>query len=291
MTDTSLAIQFANPSGADGECELLIEQEPWGKDVGVTTEMTGILGIASAINGTRWPEVFCGGMNGYFNATVYVYPCDFGMDYQFHVSHGSVTSGSTDIKYREEVVQCSMQLVHTLDYPLYQLGSMSWIGRCYDSQGNFVSRPQVSIYGNQVVISEEVYGSVRVRYTVVRHTYHVTISRRFAAIENKYESVAYAVWDGGVKWIDIEAPAGFEAYDGDCGNGSYHDDNLQDGYISDQLGRTDICGHRYTDIPVASSADRRITVQYCTQITTSDEISPGSEDYETRDVGDCPPDD
>lgn len=280
MSESEISITFANRSQSSRDC-VLIEQEPWGRDVGETSNMQGILAISAAVSGGRWPEVNCAGSNGEFNATVYVYTCDdVGLDYQFKVSHGTVSMRVTEIMYREEVVQCSLQLEHELDYPVRSVGAMSWIGNCYDSGGSVTSRPIVTIQDdNTVLLSKKVWGSLRVRYTVLRHTYHVTIQRRWAALENKYNSVAYAVWDGGVKWLDIEAPTNFEAFDGDCGNGAFYNPNLQDGYNDGQLSQTDICKPEYTKLPVAVTADRMRTVEYCSQETLSDTTNETT-DYE-----------
>lgn len=284
MVESPITINFANRSSAASRDCLKIEQEPWGKDVGETSNMQGILGIAAAINGGSYPEVNCAGMNGEFNATVYVYLCDPQMNYQFKVSHGTVSGRTAETKYREEIIQCSMNLEHTTDYPVRAMARMAWIGNCYDGRGNVVAHPTAEHADGVITVDQKVWGSLRVRYTVTRHTYHVTIQRRWEALENKYNSVAYCVWDGGVKWLDIEAPANFEAFDGDCGNGAFYDPNLQNGYEDGQLSKTDICQSEYNRLPVAATADRKIKINYCTQETISDVVNT-TEDYESEKSG------
>lgn len=284
MTEAALTIPFSNPSAAAGSDCLKIEQEPWGKDVGQVSNVQGILAISASIYGKRWPQAFCGGLNGVSRATVFVYPCaDIGLNYQFKVSHGEVIQQAIEVGYREETIQCSMKLEHEPDYPVMFMGAMAWIGHCYDSRGTITGRPVVSFADGKIVFSKKVYGSVRIRYTAMRHAYQVQISRRQDAIENKYQSVAYAVWNGGIKWIDIDPPARFEEFDGDCGNGAFYHPLLQDGYGDGQLSGTDICLGKYTKLPVAVTADRHIVVNYCSQEQISDKTTESAEYETTRD--------
>jgi len=296
MAEASLTINFTPLSSSVSRDCLKIEQEPWGKDVGETTNMQGVAGIVAAITGSLWPDRKCGANGiGEFTATVYVYSCEnIGRNYQFKVSHGSVSGRTIETAYREELVQCSMQLEHNTDYPVKQIATTAWIGHCYDERGTMTGRPEVDISDDgKITLSKKVWGSLRIRYTVERHIYEVTINRRFGALENKYVSVAYAVWDGGIKWIDIDAPANFEEFDGDCENGAYWKNIFdENGNLigNNGQGTADICGHRYRTVPTAVSADRNITVDYCTQEVTGDSVSERVEDDETTDVGDCPDD-
>lgn len=261
MTEAGLTISFTNPSAAAAaDCALKIEQKPWGKDVGKTSNMQAIYGIAAAVNGGRWPAMYCGGLNGVFVGTVYAYPCEPHLSYQIKVSHGLVTARTIEIAIREEIIQCSLKLEHDTDYPVLSMLSKSWVGHCYDNEGNITGRPIVTEVDNKIVFDQAVYGSLRVRYQVLRHVYEVTVSKRLNSIENNYQSVAYGVWDGGVIWIDIEAPAGFEAFDGDCGNGAWYD---EDGNLIGLSPRGDVCVEDKTRIPTAVIADKNVTVDYC----------------------------
>jgi len=267
MTEASLTIPFSD-SSATPENYLKIEQEPWGKDVGKTTNMQAILAVSAAVYGGRWPNANCGGLNGEFRATVYVYPGNPHMSYRFKVSHGRVTHGPLGVPFREEIIQCGLQLEHETDYPIFAVITKAWIGRCYDNEGNITIRPEVTIVGNKIILSKKVYGSLRIRYMAIRHTYHVIVSKRLNAIENTYQSVAYAVYDGGVEWTDIEAPANFEELEGECGNGAWYDD---DGNFM-RISGVDICnpdGHRF---PAAVTADRLIDQDYCSREITDDRI-------------------
>lgn len=277
MNEAALTIPFSNPSAAAGGDCLKIEQEPWGKDVGKTTNMQAILAVSAAVYGARWPKAYCGGLDGRFKATVYVYPCDPHMSYQFKVSHGLVSGRSIGVPIREEVVQCGLQLEHTLDYPALIIVSKAWPGSCYDNRGTVTSRPTVTVDGNKVTLNKQVYGSLRIRYLVIRHIYDVTVSKRLDALENTYQSVAFCVFNGGVEWIDIEAPAGFEDTDGECGNGGIYD---EDGNLI-RLSGVDICSPDYHKLPVAVTADRRIKVDFCSQETISDKTNE-TVDYDSQ---------
>ena len=267
---------------------LKLEQEPWSDNVGKMSTTRGMLVIAAAANGGLFPEVFCGGLNGTFNATVHVYPYPAELPFTLKVSHGHVASRFMALPIREETIQCGFQTELSPEYPVHVWGGVQWVGNCYDRNGNIVPRPTVTRVGNILKLSEQVYGSIRIRYTVVRHTYTISISSRTDAIENKYQSVAYAVFDGGVVWLDVTAPAGFEEFDGDCGNGAFYDDSLlPDGYTDGQLSQTTLCSTRYTRYPIAARADKEVEVDYCTQEVISEKISASTADYEMREWQDC----
>jgi hypothetical protein len=270
LSEQYITISYSNRSTAQDNC-LKFEQEPWSQDVGKTSEMQAILAISAATYGGRWPEVNCGGLNGQFNATMYVYPCT-GATFQFHVSWGRVVSRRAELLYREDIIQTDLELKHTPDYPVRFMALMSWIGKCYDHDGNVVAAPSADYDSDTgvITVSREVYGSLRVRYTVRRYTYQVQINRRPTAQENKYQSTAYVVFNGGVKWLEIEAPSGFEAFDGDCGNGAFYEGNLQNGYYDGGLSQTSVCTPEYSKLPTAVTADRYIEVAYCSQEVISD---------------------
>lgn len=266
MAESTLGISFSKETLGIRSC-FKIEQKPWGADVGKTTTLQAIVGISAAIYGNEWPNMRCGGLNGIFEADVYVYPCDSSTPFQFRVSHGTVRSSTVEIAYREEIVQSSLQLQATPEYPVQSMGTVAWIGNCYDASGNVTTRPTVTLENNVLTFSKKVFGSVRVRYTVFRYIYSVEVSKRLLALENKYQSVAYVVWDGGVKWCDVEAPADFEQFDGLCGNGGDYDDGEGEGDGEDGDGDGD------DGLPTANGADRKIVIDYCSQEQISDTLN------------------
>lgn len=285
MAEHSLSISFSNAAAADVVCSgAMIEQEPWGKDVGETSQSQAIQAIAALMYGGRWPNANCGGVDGRFRATVYVYTCDISLGYRVGVSHGIVTGLGVEFPIREETVQCSMELEHELDYPVWAMLSKSWFGKCYDTSGNITSRPIVTIVDDKkIVLSKKVYATLRVRYMVLRHVYYITVSKRLTVLENTYQSVAYCVWPGGVVWIDIQAPTNFEATDGECQNGAWYDPETG---LMTHVSGMHVCDEDKYSIPVATNADMHIDVDYCSQ-EPEDPVITDNVDWEEKIDEDC----
>ena len=284
MSEADLTVSFAHRH-VTPDYFLIIEQEPWGKDVGKTTILQAIAAMQTVIYGSSMPTLNCGGANGKFRTRVFVYPSAPDAAFQFKLSNGFVISATVEFAIREEIIQASMELKQTTDYPVFSVISSAWLGKCYDNQGNTVNPPGAEIESNVITFDKKVYGSLSIRYRVKRWVYVLEIRKRQLAIENTYQSLAYAVYNGGVEWCDVEAPAGFEESDGACQNGDifgYMED--LNNWLNGRIGHVNVCHHRYRTVPVAAYANRKIEVDYCTQEINSDEtterIDTGPEEIE-----------
>lgn len=278
MSEQTLAISFSLPSGEDDDHEyLIIEQEPWGEDVGKTTFLQGLTGIAAVVYGRLYYEKNCQGDANGFDMKVYVYPSSVSMSYQFHISHGEYTPAGSEIIVRDEMIQCGFEDSAEINYPRSStaLPSLQWLGPCYDNTGTIVSRPTITMEGRTILFSKKVYGSLRVRYSVYRVTYNVRVEERDDSIENNFQSVVYCNWDGGIKWLNIDPPSGYDYDKGDCGNGfyGYYDEYGNWVWATSLPGSTEIDPDDEDEIPVAPERDRKIVKDYCSQETTSDTIS------------------
>lgn len=284
MSEAALTISFISPAAASADLGLKIEQEPWGKDVGKTSTIQTIAAIRHILNGSPMPTLNCGGANGMFRTRVFVYPADLETAFQFKLSNGLVISNAIEFPIREEIIHCGMMLEQTTDYPVHSIISGAWLGDCYDGNGARTTHPDVEIDGNKITFAKQVYGSVRLRYLVYRRVYVVQISKRETALENKYKCLAFCVYDGGVEWIDVEAPAGFEETGGACENGDifkYMEDLKT--WLNGRIGHVDICQHRYRTVPVAAYADQKIKVAFCPQEIVSDTTTENV-DTETEEI-------
>lgn len=270
MGDSALTVTFGKRS-VTADYDLIIEQEPWGKDVGKTTTMQAIAAMQTAIYGSPMPTLNCGGAEGRFRTRIFVYPSDRYMDFHFKLSNGIVISHTIAFDIREEIINCSMELEQRTEYPVLHVLSSGWLGKCYDARGTLTSPPDAEIDGDKITFDKKVYGSLSIRYRVFRHIYVVEIRRRHLAIENKYDCLAFCVFAGGVEWTDVEAPAGFEETDGACENGDYfkYMDDLAN-WLNGRIGHVNVCRAKYRTIPVAAYADRAIEVDYCSQEINSD---------------------
>ncbi len=272
--ESILAIPFSNILEGD---YVIIEQEPWAKDVGRTSKNQGIMAIGSMIFGGALPDPNCGGL-AEFDTSVYVYPSRHELAYSFNVSHGSFIPKSVNPHLlREEVIQCGYNLSAETDYPVIALQSMMWIGECYDAKGVSVTRPTISVNGRTLLFSTKVYGSVRIKYFVYRREYSVNIKEREDSIENNFECVAFCRWNGGITYKDIVAPNGFDDTLGNCGNGIYPE-------FGDDGSSTKICQPNWGrgTYPVGVKADKLTEVDFCSQeimsVRITESVESGNEE-------------
>ena len=92
------------------------------------------------------------------------------------------------------------------------------------------------------------------------------IEKRDDSIDNQFQSVAYAVWDGGVQWHELSPPSGYDITEGNCGNGL-------------PGGSSTICDPNHDKYIKAVRADRYIGIDYCTQVVREDRVTE-SVDYD-----------
>lgn len=262
------SLSFSTQYAQDADY-LLIEQEPWPEDVGVTTHLQAIAAISSFLFDTTVPEINCGGDTDGFDTLVYVYPSRVSLIYTFHISHGEYIRGISEMLIREETQQAGLNDSVQVDYPPISSISIQWIGQCYDSTGAVTARPLVTVVGNTIYFSKKVYGSLRLRYSVLRITYKVRVEERDDAVENNFDSIVFCVWDGGIKWLRCDPPSGYEATKGECDNGFYDTDST-DGddsmHIGDQPDGSPDEDEDPNQAPDdTDGADLRVGIDYCSQ--------------------------
>ncbi len=277
MSENITTISFGTISEEEDQKKhyVMIEQEPWPKDVGQTSKNQGILAMGSMIFGGTLPSANCGGLSE-FSTPVYVYPSAYFLRFTFHISHGDMILESASYDVREEIVQCSLSETALLDYPVHAMILMQWVGDCYGSDGSVISKPIITIDktvdGRTLTFSDKVYGSLRVKYYVKRYTYKARIEEREDSIENNFQSVVFAIWDGGISFEEIEPPSGFEETVGNCDNGIY--DPLGEGWLDflNRYGANITGGYNSSTLPEIIKADKFTVVEYCSQEIQSERI-------------------
>lgn len=234
---------------------LFLEQKGFSPFAGKLTKAGMASGVLSWLEpeSNEEPSNSCGGSDGLFIATVYAYLYQQNLNYFIDTSYGAIGErAAEDITFLEGI-QLSLKDTIDFSYPNEGIISTEWVGPVYNSLGETVQRPSFTANNRSITFSEKVYGYLKVRYNITRHRYSVTVYGRNiedAAInEDKYNSTVYAVWDGGINWIQLESPYGFEDFDGECGNG----------VILDVTPDDDPDGP-----PKASPDDKDIFIDYCT---------------------------
>lgn len=232
---------------------VLIEQEPWDPFIDTLTK----LGAVAYLNKLLFDKgdgakLNCSTLDGLCSPMLYVYPSRPDLVYRLAVTWGNLGKRTIKKLAYTEVIQSSLEDRFNPKYPTEEIIKCVWAGDAYNKDGELIGLPEVTIVGDEIRLSEKVYGTMLVTYWVYQHRYGVAIRNRPAAIENKMQSFAYAIWKGGNKVEKIKIPDMAES--GKCANG---------GGI----------GH-FTREPKdpgpVDPEDERIYIDYCTQLPLAD---------------------
>jgi len=198
----------------------------------------------------------CGIVGGAFMTVVLFYPSPAELPFTAHVSRGDLGPGQVENSSRSEIINFRLDQTASLRYPAQEITGVEWLTDTFDAKLQPAPRPSLSLSGqSSVMASAKIYGAARITYTVRVQIHSLVIAGREESIENKYSSVAYAVYSGGVDWLELSAPPGAEDYDGDCKHGGGQvtpDDDPDD------------------PEPDADGADRTIKIDYCSREIISD---------------------
>lgn len=261
MNNPSLTISFANPSagGRESYGSLLLEQAKWGQYTGQVTKGAIAAYLRSLMYNADTPSIDCGLTGPGYSCMVLGYPRPPDLAYQVGITNGELSEPTVEEFEFTEIVNVSLETSINLKYPPIEIINAEFVGNGYDSHGNLVLAPAVSIEGIDITLAYKVYGALKVTYKVAIHAYTATVPRREEAAENSYDSVVYAHWDGGVTWLKLKAPPGAEEFadsEAECGFGR--------GSVT--IGDPE----SNWQPPTANKVHREIVVDYCSQEIFSD---------------------
>jgi hypothetical protein len=260
MQQSTLAITYAQPLPDQGDL-LMIEQEEWGKNTGVVTTAEMMRYVSAWVyNQLYRASTDCGVVDGQLTCTINIYPRMPQLVYQLHTSWGNLSGPRGGMTTVEEILNFTLTTEERPRYPVHSISAAHWLAECYDVSGAVVTPPALTIDGDAIVITEPVYGSVQVRYRTERYSHTLSIPRREDALEEFFSAAVYALYSGGLTWIEIDLPNSF-----------------------DEANATERCGLSGSGSvtwpeddprPIADNPYRRKTVvDYCSQTIISDEIS------------------
>lgn len=256
----SLAITFARPA-LDPADLLLIEQEEWARNTGVVTTAEMLRYVSAYVyNQLYASRTRCALQGGQLRCTVNVYPRVPGLVYRLHTSWGSLSGPSGGTVEITEILNYTLTTEERVQYPCREIRSARWLDVCYDPSGAVVANPALVIGDEAIVIAAPVYGSVEVRYTTERYSYQLAVPRREEALESMFSAAVYALYPGGISWIEIDLPDSFDEATAEdrCG---------LDGTVS-------VTWPEDNPRPVSDNPYRRRTVvDYCSQEIISDTIT------------------
>jgi hypothetical protein len=242
-----------SPESAVASEVLILEQEEWDANINEFTTMDLIDHIEDILYGTSYSDYRCAVEDGTFVTAIFVYPYDVDLVYDIGVTWGNLSSASIGEVEVKEAVNFALDSSASLKYPVQRIISYEWYEGVWDEEGNPLTEPAVVFNGNDVELSSSVYGSLKVVYTTERHTYRLEISARENVVENFFSSVVYTRWEGGVKLLDVEAPANAE-------------DDYFNGFTCKNRSIVTINGPEpFYKPPVVDPENETVLIDYCSQ--------------------------
>lgn len=278
MNDPKLILSFKNPTSSV-QNDLIIEQKKWGVNIGHMTKANFVkfvgrmlYGDPDTVNpgasegGLYYEQADCGMSDGFIDTAVWVFPGYPKMPYSVDITHGTIDKGNMKIEVIQKHETAKLNMTDTINpkYPVLSIIGAIVKGNLYDKNGAIISMPDLTIEGDQIKLSEKVYGSVFFVYEVLRHEYPVLVPPRDIETvkENRFSSVAYAWFTGGNRHVVMESPNGAEE--------NLEEDVFACGWGSKEkiIARPDDPKHR----PIAAYADRKITIRYCDNQVITDNV-------------------
>jgi len=243
---------------------LTISQEEWVNTIG-RVKMSDFYNFSYNVlsSGNVNSSIDCGlSSNGSCKSIIYAFPAIPDLLYQLHTSYGSLSSRSSANFVHSELLLFNMSKSNTLTY--FPIGNVSyeWIGSVYDLQGNVRSNSAVDINEEgEILLPEKVYGTLKVKYEVVRHKYILEVFPREEETEDLFGAVVYGIYDEGIAWVELNNPPNLD----DIASGSVSCGGLSS-TSSDNTDDTED-GRTPTTAP---KVNRKIITDYCTQEVLSD---------------------
>ncbi len=253
----SQQLGYVSPSSSASALDtVLLEQDKWDANINYLTKM-GVVGyLNQLLYGGSTVSENCTNADGQGNPyTVFAYPSRQDLQFIIGTSHGSLSTGIFEIKTYTEILRCNLNTELTPRYPVVSILNFDWIGDAYSKDGDVVSLPILTPNGKTVTVSEEVYGSIYITYTVYRFVYSLIISPLQKAIENSMQCWIYVCWDGGNTALEYKFPDGVDTVNsagtvGTCQNSK----TLYNGTVNDKK-----------PVTCVSPEDSEKHVDYCDQ--------------------------
>lgn len=231
-------------------------QEDWKSSNNTATKSDIIDFLDATLYGGAIPDI-CKAEDGVrYTKEVYAYPSPSSLPFNFGITYGIATPGVREYVPQEETIFFSLADKAEVEYPPISNITLTPIAgsKFYDSEGNQVTTPTTETDGKVITLSKKVYGSMKARYTTCRVTYSLSIPVREDDPENRFQTVFYVWWDGGVNLEAISPPTNA-------------DTDYENGLTCSQrnLGDSSVLGGDKFSPPEGYPVEEKITIDYCTQ--------------------------
>jgi hypothetical protein len=261
MSKQSMSIPFSIENNRESVILIMLEQAGFLPYTGFVTKAAALNFLENLIYSTQSTvKINCGTDGENLNLIINAYPYFPELNYQLFSSYGTLSEVIIQEVEKSETIQLKLEQNVSVKYPVLEIISAEWLNEAYDTDLNLILPPPEIIIGTDVkTVSTEIpcYGSVNVTYKTLVHTYILSIIPRMNTELNPYSSVVFAVYDGGLVYLETTAPPGADETKGQCGTGVLL--NLNPNVPKKRK-------------PDPEYADRLIRVKYCTQTVISDQI-------------------
>ncbi len=185
--------------------------------------------------------------DGTYTTTVYIASSPASLAVSYGIGPGEIISETHSLRATSQLITFSMTDTATLSWPPDAIIAKTWQGSCYNSDGEVVPSPLVTVDGVSLELSEAVYGTLMVTYTTTIRKIKV----RIAALEGLTSCYFWATWNGGVRVMEV-TPS------------STASDALTDGDDTWSTTLNSIPNDDWAP-PTASKDDKTINIDYCLQ--------------------------
>ncbi len=272
--DPALSLSLSLPGSSSSTSRLRLEQEEWGKHVGMVGRMDMAAALASFAFGTAMPNVDCGfGDDLSLKCIIYAYPDVSGLNYKLRTSYGSIDGGIRERISETEGITLKGTSSANLKYKGTSVKSVSWYGDVFDYEGGVIgAKPAITIEENSLVVDRVVSGTIIVVYDVVRFKHMLRVFPRTGTDEKKYSSVVYGLYTGGISWVEISPPPNADSYSdaSECGWNTIPGGDTEIEPPDDDGGGSGGTPDGFEPPDDVGGEDRDIDVDYCSQEVISD---------------------
>jgi len=246
------------PSDSSGG-NVILSQEPWPEHSDIVTKFDIAEAVIDSIYDSADLSIKCSLQNGIqFDTALYAFPYPEDLIFSVNVTRGQIFGALITYHTIMETVSFSLTTEESTRFPIHSVLSIQKVkDNALDEYGREVLNPIVKFDGEKLVTPKPIYYTVIVTYTSKRYRYPITIDADVSKVENYFESVAYAVWDGGVRFEVLDPPNGADN-DYETGQSCFARSQLNVVGSGSSGGEDD-------DIPKAKAEDIYIDVAYCTQ--------------------------
>lgn len=263
MDPSIFSLSFSNDTSSDSDNLIKLEKEEWSSYIGKVTKSQFVKYLRSLLygDGDDYEELDCGLTGNDLILFVYAFPAYADLNYTLYTSYGLLSEASREIYEEEEIINISLAKTASTSYFVDTVISLEWIDDVYDSNGEIVTPPNYTIDSSDISLDSSVYGSFKIKYTVVRDTYVLNISPRDEAEQDLFGAVVYAVYSNGLNYLEIDQPDNLD----EIATGEYACGWSTQGSITGQ-------DDDPYDSPSNHNAHRMTRIDYCSGEIQSDDI-------------------